>query len=305
MRPTTNSLLAVATMLAVFSCGGPPDPAEEAEAAFPGPATAEMHVGNQGVYIDHQSCGAGDTTLLFVHGWAIDQTYWSHQVEDLCSEYRVVTIDLPGHGRSGTNRESWAVEDYAGDVRAVMDQLRLENVVLIGHSMGGNIILEAALGNDRVLALVGVDNFRSVEGAYDEETKARIADFVRRLETDFDSTAVAFARRNLFQPTTDGAVIDRVIRSVETVDSVSSAATLAGVYAYAPGATERLSRLKKPLYLINSSAASTDLAGLRSTGATVDLLDVGPTGHYPMLEDPRRFDLMLRQVLQDIRNPTR
>jgi sigma-B regulation protein RsbQ len=51
--------------------------------------------------IDYQVKGNGDTTLLFVHGSYIDQTYWKGQVDYFNSEYKVVTIDLPGHGKSG------------------------------------------------------------------------------------------------------------------------------------------------------------------------------------------------------------
>ncbi len=243
--------------------------------------------------------------MLFVHGWAIDQTYWSSQMEEFCPEYHVVTIDLAGHGKSGKNRERWAVEDYASDVKAVIDQLHLKNVVLIGHSMGGNIILEAALNNDKVLALVGVDDFKTVGVAHTDDTKMRIANFIHQLRSNFDATAVAYARRNLFQPTTDSAVTRRVIQNVQDVDSVIAASTLQEVFEYAPRVAERLSQLKKPLYLINSSATPTDSAGLKSTGVTFKVLDVGPTGHYPMVEDPQAFASLLRQVLQDIGTGTR
>lgn len=230
----------------------------------------------------------------------INQSYWSYQVEDLCPEYHVVTIDLPGRGESGSNRESWAVEDYAGDVQAVIDQLHLTDVILIGHSMAGNIILETALANDDVLALIGVDNFKVVDVSYTDEMKARIADQIHQLQTHFDSTAVASARRSLFQPTTDTAVVNRVLGDILAADSSVAAATLAGVFEYAPKVSSRLSRLRQPLYLINSSATPTDTSGLRATGANVTLLDVGPTGHYPMIEAPAAFDSLLRQVLHGI-----
>lgn len=305
MRSKSNPLLIAAAALLSCSCGGAPDSAREARADAPQTAESEARVVNKGVSIAHKSCAGGDTTLLFVHGWAIDQTYWSGQMEEFCPEYHVVTMDLPGHGESGKNRDGWAVEDYASDVRAVMDQLHLENVILIGHSMGGNIILEAALNNDKVLALVGVDDFKAVGVAYTDDMKARIADFINQLRTHFDATAVAYARRNLFQPSTDSAVVQRVLQNVQEVDSVVSTKTMAGVFEYAPKAAARLSLLGKPLYLINSSATPTDSAGLRSTGVTFRVLDVGPTGHYPMVEAPQRFDRLLRQVLQDIGGGTR
>lgn len=282
------------------SCGGSPDSTGKTDADPSGMVAAEARVSDRGVSIDYKSCGGGDTTLLFVHGWAIDQTYWSSQMEEFCPGYHVVTMDLPGHGKSGKNREAWAVEDYAGDVRAVLDHLDLENVVLIGHSMGGNIILEAGLDNDRVLALVGVDNFKTVGAVYTDEAKVRIAELIDQLRTHFDSTAVAYARRYLFQPTTDSAVVQRVLESVQEVDSVVATAAMAGVVEYTPRESNRLSHLEKPLYLINSSATPTDTAGLRSTGVDFKVLDVGPTGHSPMLEDPQAFDSLLRQVLQDI-----
>jgi pimeloyl-ACP methyl ester carboxylesterase len=63
----------------------------------------------------------------------------------LSSEYTVVALDLGGHGQSGHNRENWTIEDFAKDVRAVIDGLHLNNVILVGHSMGGEIILQTAL----------------------------------------------------------------------------------------------------------------------------------------------------------------
>jgi pimeloyl-ACP methyl ester carboxylesterase len=243
--------------------------------------------------------------LLFVHGWAIDRTYWSSQVEAFCPDYHVVTMDLPGHGESGKNRDSWTVADYAGDVEAVIDQLQLQHVVLIGHSMGGDIILEAAIDNDKVIALVGVDNFKDVGAEYDDEVKARISGFIDQLRTSFDATAVAYSRRSLFQPTTDSTVVRRVIRSELNADSTIAATTLEELFEYTPREADRLSQLNKQLYLINSSATPTDSVGLRSTGVSFEVLDVGPTGHYPMVEDPEGFNELLRQVLAAIEDGAR
>jgi pimeloyl-ACP methyl ester carboxylesterase len=290
----------LATTFAIASCGGPRSSTEEAPSDSASIASAEVRVNNDGVFIDHKSCGEAEVTLLFVHGWAIDQTYWSSQVEAFCPEYRVVTMDLPGHGNSGTNRDRWTVEAYASDVRAVIDQLELDHVILIGHSMAGDIILEAAIDNENVMALVGVDNFKEVGTTYTDEVKAQIAGFLDELRTNFDAAAVAYSESYLFQPTSDSAVVRRVIRNILDVDSAIAVSTLQELFAYAPGEPDRLSMLDKPLYLINSSATPTDSAGLKSTGVAFEVLDAGPTGHYPMVEDPARFNQLLQQVVKQI-----
>src|SRR5438128_7790136 len=97
-----------------------------------------------GVPIHYTVSGAGEPALVFVHGWAIDGRYWDAQVPVFARTHRVVTLDLAGHGRSGRDRQDWTVAAFGQDVRAVVEALHLSKVVLIGHSMSGNVILEAA-----------------------------------------------------------------------------------------------------------------------------------------------------------------
>ena len=107
-----------------------------------------------GVPIQYSVQGKGDTALVFVHCWACDRTYWDNQVSEFAKNYRVVTIDLPGHGQSGQGRKSWSIPSFAEDVKTVVTKLDLKRVVLIGSSMGGPISLEAArVMPDRVVAV--------------------------------------------------------------------------------------------------------------------------------------------------------
>lgn len=69
------------------------------------------------ILIDYNQCGNGDTTLLYVHGWCINKEYWSEQAKYFCDRYNVVAIDLPGFGKSGKNRDSWLLEQYADDIK--------------------------------------------------------------------------------------------------------------------------------------------------------------------------------------------
>ncbi|MCW3117021.1 MAG: alpha/beta hydrolase fold protein, partial [Chitinophagaceae bacterium] len=97
------------------------------------------------VPIHYTMTGNGDKTLLFVHGSFIDQSWWSEQVNYFKEHYTVVTMDLGGHGQSGVNRNIWTVQKFGQDVRAVIKQLELKNVILVGHSLGADAVLEAAV----------------------------------------------------------------------------------------------------------------------------------------------------------------
>ncbi|MFK4148681.1 alpha/beta fold hydrolase [Streptomyces sp. NPDC004065] len=95
--------------------------------------------------------------LVFVHGWTADRHRWDHQVEHFSAGRRVVRLDLRGHGESG-GAGSRTIEAAAGDVIALLDHLKIERFVLVGHSMGGMIAQTIALAHpERVerLVLVG------------------------------------------------------------------------------------------------------------------------------------------------------
>ena len=132
-------------------------------------------ISDQGVNIAYTDTGKGDTTLLLVHGWCLNRSYWANQVSYFSKKYRVVTIDLPGFGQSGKNRTVWTPETYGRDVDSVIAQLNLKNVILVGHSMAGDIVLQAAVNApDKVIGLVGVDNFKGVNSAVPTKKDSRI-----------------------------------------------------------------------------------------------------------------------------------
>ncbi|MFE1860376.1 alpha/beta fold hydrolase [Streptomyces anandii] len=95
--------------------------------------------------------------LVFVHGWTADRHRWDHQLDHFSAGRRVVRLDLRGHGESG-GAGSRTIEEAAADVVALLDHLKIERCVLVGHSMGGMIAQTIALAQpERVerLVLVG------------------------------------------------------------------------------------------------------------------------------------------------------
>jgi pimeloyl-ACP methyl ester carboxylesterase len=113
---------------------------------------------SDGVAISYDVRGAGDPTIVLVHGWTNPRAIWGEHPNTLSRTNRVVALDLAGHGASGADRTDWTVDAFGEDVVAVVDQLELENVVLVGFSMGAGVVVEAAerLG-ERVVGVVFVD----------------------------------------------------------------------------------------------------------------------------------------------------
>src|SRR5215471_6999504 len=112
-----------------------------------------------GLKLYSSSTGTGPATLIFVHGWTCDATSWDAQVPVFAKKYRVVTLDLPGHGRSASPADGkFSADLFARAVEAVRAESGADKVVLVGHSMGAPVIRQyARLYPQHVAALVIVD----------------------------------------------------------------------------------------------------------------------------------------------------
>jgi pimeloyl-ACP methyl ester carboxylesterase len=133
-----------------------------------------------GVPIAYEARGKGPTSLVFVPGWSCDRNAWRHQMDSLQGEYRVIALDLAGSGASGKGRTDWSIANFANDVVAVVRATDAKNVVLIGHSLGGPVALEAGLLlPDRVKGVIGVEAF------YDAWADPGFGKVIDQLRPDF------------------------------------------------------------------------------------------------------------------------
>ena len=116
-----------------------------------------------GVHIEYHVYGDGEPAVVLIHGWSCDGNYWKEQIAPLKAKYTTVTVDLAGHGASGANRTDWSMGNFGEDVAAVVRQIRNRKVVLVGHSMGAPVALEAARRiGDRVVGIIAVDSFKTI-----------------------------------------------------------------------------------------------------------------------------------------------
>lgn len=92
-----------------------------------------------GITIAYNDRGNG-LPLVFLHAFPLNRNMWAQQEDALCSQFRIITIDLRGHGESDAPLWRYTLEQSADDVCALLDQLSIREAVFVGLSMGGYIL---------------------------------------------------------------------------------------------------------------------------------------------------------------------
>jgi pimeloyl-ACP methyl ester carboxylesterase len=264
--------------------------------AFPVQSKPEPTVvpASDGVPIHYSVTGKGEPALVFIHCWGCNRNFWENQVAEFSKTHRVVTIDLPGHGTSGSGRKSWSVESYGDDVKTVVTKLDLKRVVLVGSSMGGPIAVEATKRMpERVVGIVPVDTLQNVEQRLPQE---QVDAVIKQMQADYKGAVTGLLNQFFFSSTTPDAVKTRVINEAVSRQPDTALAILKGIFSYDPAPALR--EVKVPMKAINSDLNPTNVEVNRKYAPQFDAVIIKGTGHYPMLEDPTRFNQMLADILK-------
>lgn len=257
---------------------------------------AEVVAAKDGVPITYAVQGKGEPTLVFVHCWSCDRNLWENQVPVFSKNHQVVTIDLPGQGESGQGRKVWSIEGYADDVNTVMAKLNLKRVILVGSSMGGPIALEATRRSpERVVALVPVDTLQNVENRPPPEQLEAV---FKQLRADYKVAVTGFLNQIFFAPETPVAVKERIIKETTARPPEVALAILEGIFKY--DAIPAMKEVKVPIRAINGDRSPTNLEANRKYAPQFDAVIIKGSGHYPMLEQPTRFNELLAEIIKQV-----
>src|SRR5687767_5609039 len=102
-------LVAITASLALSACGKKePEPDVAASVSAPAEGTPQIVTSVDGVHIEYHVYGRGEPAVVLIHGWSCDSNYWKEQLAALKEKYTTVTVDLAGHGASGSNRTDWS-----------------------------------------------------------------------------------------------------------------------------------------------------------------------------------------------------
>lgn len=129
--------------------------------------------------LHHIREGSGEPPIVFVHGFLCRHQDWRHQVSHFARQHTVVACDLRGHGETPRGEAPMTIETLGRDVARLLEAEALRGAVLVGHSMGCRVVMEARRrAPDRVAGLVLVDGSRvGIDRAAGQESfDATIAD---------------------------------------------------------------------------------------------------------------------------------
>lgn len=254
--------------------------------------------------INYNSTGIGNTTLFFVHGSYIDQTYWKKQVNYFNPNYTVVTLDLPGHGKSGKERKHWSTQGFAEDVVTVIKELDLKNVILIGHSMGGDVNLIAATSHPKnIIGFIGIDNFKNAAMPLSKEFENQAVSIQQILKVDFANTNEQFARKGLLTEKTPKEIANQVVKDYRNAYQPMGIELMSEIFTLFSVEKKLLPQLKLKLHLINVDYQPTNEEPLKKyAGSGYEVLHLKGTCHYPMLENPNDLNKLLEQTIRKISN---
>jgi pimeloyl-ACP methyl ester carboxylesterase len=250
---------------------------------------------SDGIPLAFEVHGAGAPALVFVHGWSCDRGYWSGQLAAFSDRHQVVAVDLAGHGESGGGRQTWTMAAFGDDVAAVVRHLGLGEVVLIGHSMGGDVVVETALRlGDQVLGVVWADTYSSLG---DPPTREELEGFAAPFREDFVAATRAFVRRISGPAPAD--LVEWVAADMSAAPPEVAIEVMEHAVGNEPAVLAALPRLTAPVVAINAGHRPTDSEALRGHGVRAVVMP--GVGHFLMLEDPATFNRLLGEVVDEFR----
>ena len=248
-----------------------------------------------GVPIVYEVHGTGAPALVFVHGWSCERSYWAGQLAPFSRTHRVVALDLAGHGESGRGRTDWTISAFGNDVAAVVEKLALPRVILVGHSMGGDVITEAARRlRGRVVGLIWVDTYGELGAGRSPE---KVAAFVAPFRANFPDATRRFVH-SLFRPDSDPALVERVAAAMSSRPPEIAVGALDSAFSYSREVVPALQELKLPVIAINADNRPTDVPSMNRAG--VKVIVIPGTGHFPQLEAPDRFNALLTEAIDTL-----
>jgi len=243
---------------------------------------------------------------VFVHGFLCSHEDWRKQIRFFSRSHEVVACDLRGHGSTPGRPQECSIEHYGGDVAALVANFEFPKAILVGHSMGCRVVLEAArLIPDRIAGIVLLDGSRFGTG---DPAAAEAAAAAQIAQAGYATWAEELFRQMFFESTpASERLVARAVRQSAEIGAAlwpRSARWDAGTLETA------LAALRAPVLAIQTTTrdAQTGKRGPLRAGQSTPWLELLKTklkdvrteilpglGHFPQLEAPERVNRLIAE----------
>jgi pimeloyl-ACP methyl ester carboxylesterase len=263
-------------------------------------------------YVDE---GAGSQTIIFIHGLGSYLRAWEKNIEGLKDSYRCIAIDLPGYGKSSKKPHSGMMSFYAEVVKNFIDELELKNVVLAGHSMGGQISMMAAINYPEsieelvLLAPAGFEEFTDGQKQWFRDVMT--LDGVKNTTVEQIQTNLAYNFYNV--PDDAGFMItDRIaMRSAKDFEAYCYAVVQSVNGMVDEPVIDMLDQISQPVLIIFGENDNLIPNRFLNPGRTIDVAQNGhqklpnsqlviipKSGHFTQFESPQAFNREVKEFLR-------
>ena len=253
-----------------------------------------------GAKIHWTSKGAGPQAVILVHGWTCDESSWDAQVPVVSQKYRVITLDLPGHGQSDPPKDGkFSMTGFARAVEAVRAEAKVDKVVLVGHSMGTPVIREyARLYPKHVVGLVPVDGLLQVSKLVPGATAPGVPNPAAMSGPD-GMKARETMIRGMFTPATPAAVEQHVLKMMLAPPETTASGAMIATFDSAN--LNDFVTTVPALGIYAGTSPSSNRDNLKKLLPNSEYVQVAGTGHFVMMERPDEFNRLLLAFLGKVK----
>lgn len=261
--------------------------------------------GKSGIDWHYDIAGEG-THLLFIHGWGVDKKIWRQQLKYFSQFYRVMTIDLPGHGQS-----SWEPIDLkimVEDLKEILNKLNFTDVTILGSSLGGLVALKLydlfPEGIQRMIFVGSMPKFSKTEQYPHGLDIERMRKLGEHLQSDYPSIVNIFFR-SLFTKQERQTRRFKWIQKFRRTDQVPMKKALLEYLDIMEkeDLCDVLKRVKVPIQFINGredeicTNQTVKFLKKLSPASRFDFFD--QCGHFPFLSKPYEFNQVMEEFLKE------
>jgi pimeloyl-ACP methyl ester carboxylesterase len=256
--------------------------------------------------IHHVVTGDGQPPIVFVHGFACAHTDWDAQVAHLSPRLRTVAVDLRGHGKSPGTAAECSIERYGADVAEVMRALKLSGAVIVGHSLGCRVAIEAALQAPAQTAAVILIDGSQFSAVMEPVLMERFA------TADGYTTITNALFKDMFTGKSDKTVVSAVVARALRLPRSIGERMLTDLLRYDVGRLESsLAALPVPVMALQTTFSNEkrdrvtmrigqttpylDMVRANIPGVRVEIIE--DTGHFPQLDESARTNALIADFI--------